>query len=77
MAGRKLADMATRWSGGGRPAESIRAVTLTNRCYLCTWIVVEPGPGLACISELRYINNCCSVRHAPEQDAPLALVGEA
>jgi len=30
---------------------------------VCTWSVIRPGPGLLCLSQLRYVNALCPVRH--------------
>jgi hypothetical protein len=38
--------------------------TLTIPCACtCNWVVVQPGPGMACISKLKQANNGCPCRH--------------
>ena len=69
-----MSPLAKTWQGTGPAPVRVRCVTLRNPCYLCTWTVVEPGPGLKCISELRYANALCSIRHFARQAEPLSLV---
>ncbi len=54
-------------AGAGRVAPgSVRQATLSIPAgCLCTWIVVKAGPGMECVSELRYRHLACSVRHVP------------
>ena len=32
---------------------------------MCTWSVIRPGVGRACISRLKYANALCQHRHVP------------
>jgi len=53
MAGRtrEQSDLTSRWNGMGRPVATIEMPTLAIPCSCsCTWTVVRPGPGMACIS---------------------------
>lgn len=54
--------------GSGRPVGDVVMPTLLipERCHdLCTWSVVRPGPGYACLSRLRYRNLLCPASHDP------------
>lgn len=48
-------------SGAGQPAGVIEMPTLQipSGC-MCSWSVVRPGPGMACISRLNYASALCS-----------------
>jgi hypothetical protein len=48
--------------------------TLLVPCHLCTWTVVRPGPGLECVSRLKYRNALCSHRHERTVGRPLGRV---
>jgi len=38
--------------------------TLSIPCgCVCTWTVVRPGPGMACMSRLKVLNRSCPHRH--------------
>jgi hypothetical protein len=55
-----------RTGSGAVPAGSIRQPTHTIPAHcMCTWAVVRPGPGMECLSDLRYANSLCPVRHRP------------
>lgn len=41
----------------------------------CAWVVTRPGPGLACISQRKYANNSCPVRHRPVTAVPATFSG--
>jgi hypothetical protein len=46
----------------GQPAGHVEMATLgiPERCHaLCSWVVVRPGPGWACVSRLKYANSIC------------------
>jgi len=32
----------------------------------CSWTVVRPGPGMACVSRMKARNRCCPYRHQPQ-----------
>lgn len=50
--------------GFGNLGASIEMPTLTIPCNCsCSWSVVQPGPGMACISRRSYPNRACIVRH--------------
>jgi len=57
-------------AGMGQPAGHIDLPTfgIPADC-ICTWGVIRPGPGWACISRLRYRNSLCSHKHIPSQGA--------
>jgi len=77
MAGRtrEQSDLTSRWNGMGRPVATIEMPTLAIPCSCsCTWTVVRPGPGMACISRLSYRNSLCICRHEPQQPASFTLV---
>ena len=40
---------------------------------MCTWVVVRPGPGIGCLSDLRYANALCPHRRQHETDAAAAV----
>ena len=69
-------DKDSRVGAGQVLAGSIRMPTITipGNC-MCTWIVVRPGPGPECLSDLRYRNALCPVRHVPSP--PLTVVPRA
>jgi hypothetical protein len=48
-------------AGTGQPAGIVEMPTLKipSGC-MCTWSVVRPGPGMECISQLRYASSLCS-----------------
>jgi hypothetical protein len=56
----------SRVGAGAIPAGSIRQPThsIPPNCT-CSWVVVRPGPGMECLSDLRYRNSLCLVRHTP------------
>jgi hypothetical protein len=37
-------------------------VAIDPRC-MCSWTVIRPGPGRACLSAIKYVNALCCVRH--------------
>ena len=37
---------------------------------MCSWSVSVPGPGQACLSDLRYANNLCRHKHARSEREP-------
>ena len=47
---------------------------IENDC-ICAWMVVRPGPGLQCISRLKYKNNACPHRHRPLAAVPATFSG--
>jgi hypothetical protein len=48
------------------PEVEVLAPTLTiPAACLCTWAVVRPGPGLACISRLKAVSRLCGCKHEP------------
>ena len=32
----------------------------------CSWSVIRPGPGMACVSRMKARNRCCPYRHQPQ-----------
>jgi hypothetical protein len=63
-------------SGAGQPAGVIEMPTLQIPVgCLCSWSVVRPGPGMACISRLTYASSLCSHlrrNHAPAKAARIS-----
>jgi hypothetical protein len=57
--------------GFGHLGGAIEMPTLEidGRC-ICSWSVVTPGVGLACISRMSYPNRACFVRHAAAAPVP-------
>lgn len=42
----------------------VRMPALAVPCAcLCTWVVETAGPGMACVSRLKYRNALCTARH--------------
>ena len=69
-----MSPLAKTWQGTGLTAGHIEMPTLKIPCAcMCSWSVVRPGPGMACVSRLTRRNNCCPYRHEA-QSAPLSLV---
>ena len=64
-------DKDARVGQGYVTAGSIREPTLARdpRCQ-CTWIVVRAGPGMECISEMKYASGLCPVRHQRAEVLP-------
>lgn len=63
MASQHATVMDARWSAGS-PAAVIEQPTHTIPCdCYCSWTVVRPAPGKACISRLSRKNNACPHRH--------------
>jgi hypothetical protein len=69
-------DKDFRVGSGQRLAGQIRTQTnkIPSDCK-CEWTVETPGPGLACISVIRYLNNLCGLMRQHEEDAA-AQTGE-
>ena len=64
-------DKDSRVGAGFMLAGAVRKPTVTIECdCMCTWSVIHPGPGLACISELKYANSLC--RHLRKHQAAAA-----
>ena len=60
-------DKDARVGRGQVMATGIRQPTITiDTSCACSWVVVKAGPGLECISEMKYRNNLCLVRHVQE-----------
>jgi hypothetical protein len=62
--------------GAGGLYQSVEMPTLLIPCAcLCSWTVVRPGIGLACISQLKWANNICPVRHQSAAPAGIRRIG--
>lgn len=61
-------DKDSRVGSGYVRAGAIRMPTITIPCDCsCTWVVIRPGPGIAAISEAKYVNALCP--HARQHHA--------
>jgi hypothetical protein len=66
----------SRVGSGQVVAGSIRMPTNQIPCNCtCTWVVVKPGPGMECLSDLRYRNSICVARHTPALVSLRAVTG--
>jgi hypothetical protein len=64
-------DKDGRVGSGQMLAGSVRQSTLSIPCdCACTWSVVRPGPGMECVSELKYTSSLC--RHLRKHQAAAA-----
>lgn len=60
---RTLTERASRAEAGCWVAGVPDTPTLRLGGCTCTWVVIQPGPGLACVSRLKYRHAACPVRH--------------
>jgi hypothetical protein len=53
---------------------SVRRPTNAIWCdCMCFWSVIRPGPGMECVSELRYRNSLCPRARQHDEDAASAV----